>query len=272
MKKIGLIINFTEMLQEIEKLTENTEYTETYTVVKKALNGDMNDCSIFDAAFELHNCDADKAIPDKVKEFLMTVYQLGIDNGNPICMNNMGCLYYTGRCGMQDYKKARKYYEMSVKSGYPLPAENLGYIYYYGFGTDVNYELAYKYFTMAALQGELEALYKVGDMFRYGYYVEKSAAAAFTIYREAFDKCPNDADCSGNIAKRMGDVFYEGIGVEPDPINALMFYQRAEQCFYRQIMAGNPFVQKDLDFVIKTQAKLRKQIGKKLPPMEWKEC
>ena len=271
MAKLDLVISFTKMLEKIAEETVDTGYRETFQAATKTLSGEIDLGSIYDVAFRLHECDKDKAIPKSVKEFLMTVYQLGIDDGHPGCMNNMGVLYYTGRCGMQDYKKARKYYEMAVKTGYPLPAENLGYIYYYGFGTEVNYELAYRYFSMAALQGYIEATYKVGDMFRYGYYVDKSEMAAFDLYKKAYDLYTNtdDFDRGGNVIKRMGDAFYEGIGTEPDPVTALMFYQRAEQLFYQQIMKGDPFVQKDLDYVKKVQPKLRKMIEKQLPPMNW---
>ncbi|MCR5735496.1 MAG: hypothetical protein K6G22_12895 [Lachnospiraceae bacterium] len=148
----------------------------------------------------------------------------------------------------------------------------MGYIYYYGFDTDIDYEKAYKYFSMAALQGSIEATYKTGDMFRYGYYVEKSPAVAYVLYNKAFEMSKEDDDClcTGNIMKRMGDLFYEGIGCSKDPRMAMLYYQYAEMQFYRQIYAGDPYVQKDLDYVVKMQGKLRKQIVKNLPPMEWR--
>ncbi|MBO4902109.1 MAG: sel1 repeat family protein [Lachnospiraceae bacterium] len=270
-KKIDFVICFAQMLQKIAEQTAGTEYEETFGAVAKAVSDDFDTGDIFDVAFELQMCDADKTMPESVKEFLMMVYQLGIDEGNAICMNNMGCLYYTDRCGMQDYVKAREYYEMAVKAGYPLSVENLAYIYYYGFGTEVDYEKAYKYFSMAALQGQIEALYKVGDMFRYGYYVDKSEVTALDLYKEAYERyCKTEnCKCGGNITKRMGDLFYLGLGTDPNLSMALMFYQRAEQLFYEQIRGGDPFVQKDLEYVIKAQAKIRRQIVKDLPPLAW---
>ncbi len=269
--KVNLVISFAEMLQKIANETENTDYTQTYDIATEALASDDGSRTIFDLAYALHDSDADKKMPGSVLEYLKTVYQIGIDEGNPICMNNMGSLYYTNRCGMQSYRKATKYYEMAVKTGYPLPAENLGYVYYYGFDTDIDYEKAYRYFTMAALQGQTEATYKVGDMFRYGYYVDKSPAVAFVLYHRAFSMSEDEENCLciGNIMKRMGDLYYEGIGCDPDPKMALLYYQNAETQFYRQIENGDVFAGKDLDFVIKAQAKLRKQIVKQLPDMDW---
>ena len=186
-------------------------------------------------------------------------------------MNNMGSMYYTNRCGMQSYKEAAKYYEMAVKTGYPLPAENLGYVYYYGRDTDIDYEKAYKYFSMAALQGQTEATYKVGDMFRYGYYVDKSPAVAYVLYHRAYSMSEQEenCECTGNVMKRMGDLYSEGIGCDPDPKTALVYYQNAEVQFYRQIESGDAFARKDLEYVIKAQTKLRKQITKNLPQLDW---
>ena len=269
--KVNLIISFAEMLQKIANETKNTDYEQTFDIATKALSSEDGNVTIFDVAYALHDCDADKTMPQSVLEYLKTVYQIGIDEGNPICMNNMGTLYYTNRCGMQSFKKATKYYEMAVKTGYPLPAENLGYVYYYGRDTEINYEKAYKYFSMAALQGQIEATYKVGDMFRYGYYVDKSPAVSFVLYHKAYNMSEQDDNCQchGNIMKRMGDLYYEGIGCDKDPKTALVYYQNAEAQFYRQIENGDIFASKDLEFVIKAQAKLRKQIAKTLPPMDW---
>lgn len=270
--KVNLIISFAEMLQKIANETKDTDYTQTFDVAMKALSSEDGSATIFDVAYALHDCDSDKTMPASVLEYLKTVYQIGIDEGNPICMNNMGTLYYTNRCGMQSYKKATKYYEMAVKTGYPLPAENVGYVYYYGFDTDVDYEKAYKYFSMAALQGRIEATYKVGDMFRYGYYVDKSPAVTYVLYHRAYDMSEHDEDCRcvGNIMKRMGDLYAEGIGCDMDLKMAMIYYQNAEVRFYKQMEMGDPFAQKDLDYVIKAQTRLRKQITKNLPKFDWK--
>lgn len=270
--KVHLVISFAEMLQKIINETKDTDYTQTFDTAMEALSSEDGDKTIFDVAYALHMCDTDKEVPKSVLEYLKTVYQIGIDEGNPICMNNMGSLYYTNRCGMQSYKKATRYYEMAVKTGYPVPAENLGYIYYYGFDTDIDYEKAYKYFSMAALQGRIEATYKMGDMFRYGYYVDKSPAVAYILYHRAYDMSGQDDECTcvANVMKRLGDVYSEGIGCDPNLKTALLYYQSAETNFYSQVEKGDPFVQKDLDYVIKMQNKLRKQITKDLPELSWK--
>ena len=270
-RKVNLIISFAEMLQKIVNETKGTDYSQTFDVAMKALSSEEGSTTIFDVAYAFHQCDTDKTMPGSVLEYLKTVYQIGIDEGDPVCMNNMGSLYYTGRCGIKDYKKAKKYFEMSAKTGYPLSAENLGYIYYYGLDTDIDYEKAYKYFSMAALQGRVESIYKIGDMFRYGYYVDKSPAVTCVLYHRAYNMSDQEENCEciGNIMKRLGDLFCEGIGCDPDPKTALVYYQNAEVHFYRQIENGDAFAGKDLDYVIKAQAKLRKQISKSLPDMDW---
>ncbi len=264
--KVNLVICFSNMLQSIVDETRDTDYTETFETAMNALSADDGSTSIFDVAYALHECDSAMKMPKSVLEYLKTVYQIGIDEGNPICMNNMGVLYYMDRYGMKDYKKAAKYYEMAAKIGYPLAAENLGYVYYYGLDTAIDHEKAYKYFSIAALQGRVEATYKVGDMFRYGFYVDKSPIAAFIFYNKAYDMLEQDDDhrCTGYVMKRMGDVYDEAIGCDRDLKKAMEFYQKAEVHFYRQIENGDPFVTKDLEYVVKAQNKLRKQITKKL--------
>ena len=265
--KVNLVISFAEMLQKIVSETENTDYIATYETATNALAAEDGSITIFDVAYDLQQCDNDKPVLKPVLEYLKTVYQIGIDEGNPICMNNMGSLYYMDRCGMKSYKKAAKYYEMAAKTGYPIAAENLGYIYYYGFDTEIDYEKAYKYFSIAALQGREEATYKIGDMFRYGYYVDKSDKAACILYHKAHEISENNSECKcvANIYKRLGDIYSEGIGEDEDPCLAMLYYQSAEVHFYKQIKAGDPFVWKDLEFVIKTQNKLRKKVAKSLP-------
>lgn len=110
-------------------------------------------------------------------------------------------------------------------------------------------------------------------MYRYGYYVKKNEHTAFTLYNEALGRYTDadDCRCGGNIMKRMGDSFCEGIGVEQNYDTALMFYQRAEGLYYDQIHNGDPFANKDLEFVIKAQTRLRKAISKTLPKRNWEE-
>ena len=261
--KVSFVIYFANMIQSIIDETRNTDYVQTYKVAAKALETDDGSASIFDVAYALHECDADKKMPESVREYLKTVYQIGVDEGNVICMNNMGTLYYTARCGIQNLKEAAKYYEMSANTGYPLAAENLGYVYYYGCDTEIDYEKAYKYFSIAAMQGRIEATYKIGDMFRYGYYVDKSPIATYIFYNKAHEMLDQEDDCKciGNIMKRMGDLHYEAIGCDRDLKTAMAYYQNAEVQFYKQIENGDPFVAKDLEYVIKSQAILRKQIA-----------
>ena len=74
----------------------------------------------------------------------------------------------------------------------------------------------------------------------------------------------DNCKCIGNIMKRMGDLYNEAIGCDRDQKTAMAYYQNAEVQFYRQIENGDPYVAKDLEYVIKAQAKLRKQITSEL--------
>ena len=271
MDKVNVVFCFAQMLENIRKEIQPPEYPQTIAIVSSALDEGPDTGTVFDVAYAIHMADMDKPMPECVKSFLMTVYQIGIDEGMVLCMNNMGSLYYTDRAGMKDYKKARAYYEMAADKGYSVAATNVGYIYYYGFDTDIDYEKAYRYFSMAAAMGEIEAIYKTGDMYRYGYYVKKNDMAAMSMYDRALNLYSNceECKCGGNIMKHMGDVFYEGIGTLKNNYTALVFYQRAESLYYEQIKNGDPFAGADLDYVLKTLAKIRKQIAKDLPTLTW---
>ena len=72
-------ICFGKMLEDIKEATENTEYVETYNKVIRMMAETNPVDDLFDVAFELHMCDADKIMPKTTLEFLKVVYELGIE-------------------------------------------------------------------------------------------------------------------------------------------------------------------------------------------------
>ena len=63
----------------------------------------------------LHDDDRIHPIHPEVAELLMNIYLDGIEEGDSDYMCKLGSLYYTGRAGEQDYKKAAEYYYMAEK-------------------------------------------------------------------------------------------------------------------------------------------------------------
>ena len=100
---------------------------------------------------------------------------------DPEYMFELGGAYYCEK----EYDLALKYYEMTVEYDKDNIAAlgGLGYIWYYGRTGTVDYKKAYEYYSCAAKAGSDIARYKVADMYRYGYYVKQD----FDKFREIIE-------------------------------------------------------------------------------------
>lgn len=277
-KNLKDIVIFDDKLAKLVCKAHNIdaeEYPEMSDMINRFLVLDPDDRDYRELADCLMNADSSKCIPKEVVKLIITIYESEIEvSEDAMAANNLGTLYYGGRInGIPNYKIARKYYEISARLGYPLAAENLAYIFYYGFDTEVDYEKAYMYFSKAALFGRYEAMYKLGDMFRYGYYVEKDDRMTAYCYRKSAELIQNDdmasIKCHGSVYHRLGDIHYEGIGVEKNLKQALFFYQLAETNYYDQIEEGDKYHVDQVAVVIDKQKKIRKQLQKNLPEYEF---
>lgn len=88
---------------------------------------------------------------------------------DPEYMMNLGGIYYEDR----QFDLALKYYEMAAACDYQVAYECLGYIWYYGRTGEVDYKKAFEYFSKAAEACNVVAAYKLADMYKGGKYVEK---------------------------------------------------------------------------------------------------
>ncbi len=88
---------------------------------------------------------------------------------DPADMMYLGGVYYE----MKRFDLALKYYEMAATYDYDPAYECLGYIWYYGRTGTRDFKKAFEYFSKLMDKGDLVATYKVADMYRNGYYVEK---------------------------------------------------------------------------------------------------
>lgn len=250
------------------------KYREMSAAINRFLVLDSNDQDYKKLADELLNADQAKVIPEEVVDYIRATYEYYMDKGDALAANDLGVLYYGGRVGGKpDYVKARKYYEVADRLGYTLASENLAYIFYYGLGTEVDYEKAYIYFSKAALTGRYEATYKLGDMFRNGYYVEKNDKMTAYLYRRALDLVWTDEISNekfvGCVYQRVGDLYYEGIGMEKNDVEAFRYYQLAECYYYKQIAEGDNYHINQVRVIIEKQKKLRKRLQKTLPYFEF---
>ena len=263
-----------EKLTTILETIDAEKYTDIASIIECNIEDDGTVyMDAFEFACELHNADGAEVLPKKVADLLIEIYLEEIENENAAAMTNLGSLYYTGRCGEQNYEKAVKYYTMADKYGERQATENLGYCYYYGRTGEVDYKKAYHYFVKGALDNHLNSLYKIGDMYKNGYYVEKDEKEAFYIYTHCYEQMTEAcAEMIGaDICLRMGNVYFYGIGTEKDYELALKHYQEAELHYYRKINNGDFFAKKGLEDVIKKQNEIRQTLVSELPNFNWRK-
>lgn len=119
-------------------------------------------------------------------EALMFLIQETVD---PEYMFLLGAAYYYE----EEYDLALKYYEMTVTYDESNTAAlgGLGYIWYYGRTGTIDYKKAYEYYSRAAKAGCDISRYKVADMYRYGLYVKQD----FEKFKEIIESLYNYYHC-----------------------------------------------------------------------------
>ena len=272
------IRQFDLRIRDICEDIDSTKYPETkkdlceYIEMVDEYDGDqLNDMRML--MVSLYEADSAKVFEKRIGKLLIDFYKYDAQLGEPMSMNNLGSVYQNGRLGKRYYEEAIKYYQMSDKNGCRIASENLGYTYYYGLGTEIDYEKAYYYFSKAAMAGRYIAMYKIGDMFRYGLYVEKDLNATRDSYLRAAklikDKQETPLVEYGSLYTRLGDMYYEGLGVDVDIDKAYTFYQNAQKELYTQTLKGDPWHQKMLEHVADRLSNINRKIKKTLPEFEW---
>ena len=232
-----------------------------------------DEISAYEMASALVQCDKTSDMTRELFDFIVGLYKEAIDEGKVEAMNDLGALYYDGRGCEEDFSKAVYYYDMAAKAGSRQAQENLGYCYYYGRNMPVNYEKAFHYFALGAFDGHLISLYKIGDMYQNGYYVEKNPKEAFNIYIHCLDLMTDEAakHVAGPVYLRIGNALLYGNGVDENPKNALVAFQRAELYLYDMVMDGNEMYKKSLQTAIDGQVKAREKLVQALPKQEWNQ-
>ncbi len=109
---------------------------------------------------------------------------------DPLFIFNLGEYYYEKR----KFDLALKYYEMAAEMGLPEAEECLGYIWYYGRTGEKDYKKAFKYFEKGMKRGDMISAYKVADMYKNGYCVEKDHDKYKEIIEELYERIQTISD------------------------------------------------------------------------------
>ena len=221
----------------------------------------------YDFADALTDCDKAAIMPRCLFDFIVSLYENAISDGNVYAMNDLGALYYDGRGCEQNFEKAVYYYEMAAKHGNRQAQQNLGYCYYYGREVPVDHKKAFHYFAIGALDGNPISLYKIGDMYLNGYYVERNPIEAFRIYERCMEIMTDEAAsfAAGPVFLRLGNAFLDGLGTEADPKRAFICFQKAEVFLYDMVESGDVMYKDSWLAAIDGQAKAREMLVSALP-------
>lgn len=184
-------------------------------------------------------------ITEEIAARMKRYYELGVERGIPMAFLNLGAMYYKGVFVERDFAKAIELYKRAAKSGDEEAAckalGNLGYCYYYGRSVPVDLSRAFSYYLKGALYYEDPVcLYKLGDMYRYGDFVERDEAFAVGLYWKASYNCEEEGT-RGDLCRKLGECYLEGIGVERDVTRAIKLLSEASGCTYQKLARKDPF-------------------------------
>ena len=140
---------------------------------------------------------------------------------NPADMMYLGGYYYE----IKQFDLALKYYEMAATYDYDEAYECLGYIWYYGRTGEKDYKKAFEYFSKMMAKGHLQATYKVADMYKNGYYVAKDQKKYEEIIESLYPKvkkCRNVFDPVPEVFTRLAKIRKDQ-GNEREAVNLYLY-------------------------------------------------
>ena len=142
---------------------------------------------------------------DDVFIFTEAMNYLIEEEKNPHDMMYLGGYYYE----LKNFDLALKYYEMAATFDYDAAYECLGYIWYYGRTGERDYKKAFYYFSKMMEKGHLVATYKVADMYKNGYYVERDYDKYVEIIEELYplvQECDDVFDPIPEVYTRLARI------------------------------------------------------------------
>lgn len=143
--------------------------------------------------------DGRKFTDDEEFMFIEAMNFLIEEEKNPGDMMWLGGYYYE----QKRFDLALKYYEMAASLEYDEAYECLGYIWYYGRTGERDFKKAFKYFSKLRDKGDLVAAYKVADMYKNGYYVEKDVDK----YKDIIEKLYVKVQSCGDVFDPVPEVY-----------------------------------------------------------------
>lgn len=153
---------------------------------------------------------------------------------DPEYMVELGGWYYEQR----QFDLAEEYYLMAASLEYVDAYECLGYIYYYGRVGQPDYKKAFHYYKLASEKGNLVAAYKLADMYKNDYYISKDYAKYVEIMKSLYpliQGATNTFDPVPEIYSRLAKIYVEE-GNEDQAIQLLLIAKefQSQRLIYSQ--------------------------------------
>lgn len=265
------MIDFDDISRELSDalaMLDGAEFpeTENYLGSLQDEDGDVT-APPYEIASRLLGMDRPQPFPPFMVELITLLYEAEIAEGNSDAMTSLGAQYYGGNRGFeQSYEKAVDLYNMAAALGNRIAQENLGYCYYYGRVGAPDYEKAFRYFAMGAFDGMPVSLYKIGDMYLHGLYVDRDEQEAFDLYMNCIRSLTPQTEgrVAGPVYLRLGRLFLNGVGTDPDPKSALICFQKAEAFLYDMVAEGDHMYLDSLRDAVAGQSAARAKLAERL--------
>lgn len=156
-------------------------------------------------------------------------YTKGVELGHSGCMNNLGLMYARGEGVEKDVQRAAELYLAAAEKGSVTAMGNIGSYFFDGTHQEKDYVQAEKWLAKALENGSTYApVYRrLADIYFYGYVTgTPDYAKAQPLYEKA------SADGDQGASTQLGNIYYQGFGVEQD-------IQKADEYFTLASEQGN---------------------------------
>lgn len=165
---------------------------------------------------------ADSLYRQKKYEDAATLYsKLARIDSAKRCQFILGDIYYQGKTGVRNYKKAMKLFLKSADNGNADSQNNLGYMYTFGYGTSTSVGDAIYWFEKSASRDNVSALFNLAVFHIEGHGYPKDLSKGAELLSRA-------AELNSPAAQfNLGLMYYFGKGVEKDYAKAKHLFQQA---------------------------------------------
>ena len=136
-------------------------------------------------------------------------------------LTSLGNIFYFGKGGTKDYKKAFDFYKKAAEQGYAKAQHKLGICYYHGFGVSKDIQKGIECCKKAANSNYVYAIHFVGYLYYHGEVVPQSYETALDYFSKSAEKG------NSNSQYYLGECYFNGHGITQDIKLAIEWYTKS---------------------------------------------